>query len=115
MQINLLVAVVSYWVISAAAVTIYGPKGPVASSTSAAASSSATAGSSSPGSLTLTPPPIPSPGPPTQFHLTLQNSAQNVPNLSIPQSGAFYGFSIELSVADQISTSALYKISSSFY
>lgn len=50
----------------------------------------------------LDPPPIPNPAPPTQFTLELQSSSQAVQGLSIMQSGAFMGFSIETSVIDQV-------------
>ncbi|KAF8509965.1 glycoside hydrolase family 79 protein [Gautieria morchelliformis] len=48
----------------------------------------------------LTPPPVPSPSPANQFPVQLFSGG--MANLSIPQSGAFVGFSVELSVADQI-------------
>ncbi|KAF8591731.1 glycoside hydrolase family 79 protein [Ramaria rubella] len=48
----------------------------------------------------LTAPPVPSPAPPTQFPVQLLSGG--MPGLSIPQSGSFVGFSVELSVADQI-------------
>ncbi|CAL1698442.1 unnamed protein product [Somion occarium] len=51
---------------------------------------------------TLDVPAIPDPAPPTQFTLQLLQNAQDVNGLSIPQSGAFYGFSIEMSVATQV-------------
>jgi hypothetical protein len=50
----------------------------------------------------LTPPPIPNPPPATTFFLQLQTSATTFPGLSIVQSGAFLGFSIEFSVIDQL-------------
>ena len=50
----------------------------------------------------LTPPNLPDPLPATQFPIQLQNSASNVPGLSIFQSGAFFGFSIETSVINQV-------------
>lgn len=48
----------------------------------------------------LTPPAVPSPAPTNQFPVQLFSGG--MANLSIPQSGAFVGFSVELSVADQI-------------
>lgn len=51
---------------------------------------------------TLIPPALPDPKPPTQFPVQLQSSAANVPGLSIFQSGAFFGFSIETSVINQV-------------
>ncbi|KAJ7826325.1 glycoside hydrolase family 79 protein [Mycena leptocephala] len=44
----------------------------------------------------LTPPPVPDPAPPTTFFQQL--SSAPVPGLSIPQSGYFFGFSVEFSV-----------------
>ncbi|KAF8576860.1 glycoside hydrolase family 79 protein [Ramaria rubella] len=48
----------------------------------------------------LVPPPIPSPPIPTQFPIQLFSGGMQ--GLSIPQSGAFVGFSVELSVANQV-------------
>lgn len=92
----------------AAAVTIYGPSGRIQSQTisnTAAVPTSSADVESVDNTLVLTPPPIPVPPPPSQFHLVLQNSAQNVQNASIQQTGSFYGFSIEMSVVEQISAS----------
>ncbi|KZT00169.1 glycoside hydrolase family 79 protein [Laetiporus sulphureus 93-53] len=50
----------------------------------------------------LNPPPIPDPPPSTQFVLQLHNDAGDVQGLSTPLSGALLGFSIEMSVADQV-------------
>lgn len=52
---------------------------------------------------TLIPPPVPSPAPANQFNIQLLQNRADVNGLSIPQSGAFYGFSIEMSVATQVS------------
>lgn len=54
----------------------------------------------------LLPPPIPSPAPATAFTINVPNSASNVIGLSIPQAGTFFGFSIEMSVATQLSKSS---------
>lgn len=51
---------------------------------------------------TLTPPAPPNPPIATSFPLQL--SAGGMPNMSIPLSGSFMGFSIEMSIAQQIST-----------
>ena len=51
-------------------------------------------------STVLTPPPIPNPAISTNFTLQLLNGGMS--GLSIPQNGAFLGFSVELSVADQV-------------
>ncbi|KAJ3476918.1 hypothetical protein NLI96_g10822 [Meripilus lineatus] len=53
--------------------------------------------------LVLTPPPVPDPKPPMQFGVQLESKAENVMGLSIPLSGAFYGFSIEMSIVNQVS------------
>ncbi|TBU60016.1 hypothetical protein BD310DRAFT_976178 [Dichomitus squalens] len=50
----------------------------------------------------LQPPPLPSPMPATSFALTLPNQGQHMSGLSIPQRGDFYGFSIEMSVVEQV-------------
>lgn len=55
----------------------------------------------------LEPPAIPSPAPATQFAIGVPTSAQLMNGLSIPQSGSFFGFSIEMSVANQLSKSCL--------
>ncbi|THH33380.1 hypothetical protein EUX98_g815 [Antrodiella citrinella] len=52
--------------------------------------------------VVLVAPPLPSPAPPQQFTIQLQQSAASVTGLSIQQSGAFYGFSIEFSVVTQV-------------
>ena len=52
---------------------------------------------------TLQPPPVPSPAPANQFNVQLLQNRQDVNGVSIPQSGAFYGFSIEMSVATAVS------------
>ncbi|KAJ6545101.1 glycoside hydrolase family 79 protein [Mycena vulgaris] len=46
------------------------------------------------------PPPVPNPPPPSTFFQQL--SSAPVPGLSIPQSGYFYGFSVEFSVITQV-------------
>ncbi|KAJ6577637.1 hypothetical protein B0H19DRAFT_932173 [Mycena capillaripes] len=48
----------------------------------------------------LSPPPVPSPTMLTTIPITLQNSG--TPNLSIKQKGSFIGFSIEMSVTNQV-------------
>ena len=91
-------------------VTVYGPTGRIGLTTSTTSSATSTApgaaytgdGAAAYNQVVLQPPPVPQPAPPTQFGIQLQGSAQYVTGLSIPQSGAFYGFSIEMSVVDQI-------------
>lgn len=51
----------------------------------------------------LTPPALPNDRAPTAFTLNLQANNATVPQLSIPQHGSFYGFSIEMSVITQLS------------
>lgn len=53
--------------------------------------------------LVLNPPALPDPLPANAFTINLQQSATNVNGLSIPVSGAFYGFSVEMSVVTQAS------------
>ncbi|KAF5326359.1 hypothetical protein D9611_001067 [Ephemerocybe angulata] len=48
----------------------------------------------------LNPPPTPNPPIPIRFELELRNGG--TPGLSITQTGAFFGFSIEMSVVDQV-------------
>ncbi|KAH9834486.1 uncharacterized protein C8Q71DRAFT_144395 [Rhodofomes roseus] len=51
--------------------------------------------------IVLAPPAVPS-GLSTQYDLVLPGSASNVQGLSIPQSGSFLGFSVEMSVVTQV-------------
>lgn len=67
-------------------------------------------GSGSPSSYTGSPaydpttlvPPVPPTDPPVNTRFAVQLVNGNIPGLSIPQSGAFLGFSIELSVSNHI-------------
>ena len=52
--------------------------------------------------LVLTPPPLPDPLPPREFGIQLNPAGQ--PGLSIPLLGNVLGFSIEMSVLDQVGT-----------
>ena len=54
------------------------------------------------------PPAIPSPAPPTQFAIGVPTDAGLMSGLSIKQQGTFFGFSIEMSVAVQISECVLF-------
>ncbi|KAI0772364.1 hypothetical protein BD413DRAFT_612530 [Trametes elegans] len=91
-------------------ITVYGPGGavyPTASGSSGAPS--ATQGNSgwvnalnAYNNVRLQPPPLPEPMPPTAFSIALPSQAQNMPGLSIPQRGEFWGFSIEMSVVQQV-------------
>jgi hypothetical protein len=61
----------------------------------------------------LIPPPVPDPSIPKQFAVQVTNGG--VPGLSIRQHGGFFGFSIEMSVVNQVcesvSTSAIISCS----
>ncbi|KAI0659525.1 glycoside hydrolase superfamily [Cubamyces menziesii] len=93
-------------------ITVYGPTGAERpSGASSGAEPSATG--SDPGSswinaynayndVQLQPPPLPSPMPATTFPITVPSQAQNMPGLSIAQRGDFWGFSIEMSVVEQV-------------
>ncbi|KAI0830340.1 glycoside hydrolase family 79 protein [Trametes gibbosa] len=82
------------------AVTVYGQT-PIATPTSLAAGTSYT-GLAAYDTRVLDPPPLPDPRPPSQFVIQLPQAASNVQGLSIPLSGAFYGFSVEMSVTTQV-------------
>ncbi|KAI0830342.1 hypothetical protein BC628DRAFT_1416627 [Trametes gibbosa] len=99
----------------AQAVTVYGQQGMTmptgAASTAAApgATESTTPSSLSwitnlaaYNNLTLVPPALPSPMPNTNFGITLRNNAANVNGLSVAQKANFLGFSIEMSVVQQV-------------
>lgn len=102
-------------IINVNAVTVYGLAGASTADVSTIASASGGTGSATLSAepvgytppafktLVLTPPPVPDPKPPMQFGIQLASSASDVVGLSIPQSGAFYGFSIEMSIANQVS------------
>ncbi|KAI6017864.1 glycoside hydrolase family 79 protein [Pisolithus marmoratus] len=98
----LLVHSLSVFGIVHGAVTVYGPhvQQPFGSQTVTAASASYT-GAATYDQTVLTPPPIPNPPPPTSFGVQLQTGGAAT-GLSIPQSGAFFGFSIEFSVVIQV-------------
>ena len=106
------------------AVTIYNQAGPM-NPTAASSSSGAQATLGNVGwvsalnaydNVRLQPPALPSPMPSTSFALALPNQAEHMSGLSIPQRGDFYGFSIEMSVVEQVSEcrlscSGLYALS----
>jgi hypothetical protein len=81
------------------AVTVYYAPGqtPLASGSAAAA---AYTGAAAYNPTTLIPPPVPTQKPPMQFDIGLKKGETN--NLSIKQSGSFVGFSIEMSVVNQV-------------
>jgi hypothetical protein len=83
------------------AVTIYYPKGQSPLSTSTASANPANyTGSAAYDPTVLIAPDLPNPLPPTQFNIQLTTGA--IANLSIPQSGGFFGFSVEFSVLNQV-------------
>ncbi|OSD00696.1 hypothetical protein PYCCODRAFT_1437022 [Trametes coccinea BRFM310] len=92
------------------AVTVYGPTGaerPTGTTSGAGASATPVQESwlnayNAYNNVRLQPPPLPNPLPPTEFAITLPSQAQNMPGLSIPQRGDFWGFSIEMSVVEQV-------------
>ncbi|EIN05129.1 glycoside hydrolase family 79 protein [Punctularia strigosozonata HHB-11173 SS5] len=85
---------------SVRAVTVYSQQTFGAATTSAAAASYTGAAAYDP--TVLNAPAVPNPAPATQFSVQLQSQASAVQGLSIPQSGSFLGFSIEMSVINQI-------------
>jgi len=84
-----------------ASITVYYPPGqaPLSATSTAAAANYTGAAAYDP--TILTPPPVPSPFN-TQFAIQLQNGG--TPGVSIQQSGSFMGFSIEMSVVNQLCT-----------
>ncbi len=96
------------------AVTIYGPAGALKPSGTA---SSSGGGPISTGTLVntqwiaalnayndvkLQAPALPNPMPSTSFAIGVANNAPGMGGLSIPQKGNFFGFSIEMSVVEQV-------------
>lgn len=94
----------------AQAVTVYGQQGmTVPSGVATTAASTATADSldwlsnfDAYNTVSLTAPSLPSPVP-TAFSMTVQNSASTIQGLGTKQEGNFLGFSIEMSVVQQVS------------
>lgn len=56
----------------------------------------------------LAPPAIPNPAPPNQFAIGVPTDGNLLGGLSIKLTGQFFGFSIEMSVANQLSESPLF-------
>ncbi|KAJ7634683.1 glycoside hydrolase family 79 protein [Roridomyces roridus] len=88
------------WILDtvSASVTVYGQ---IPMGITSASSPTATVAAAYNTTL-LQPPEIPDPAPNTSFTLTLPSSNTSVARLSIPVPGAFYGFSIEMSVITQL-------------
>ncbi|TFK36088.1 hypothetical protein BDQ12DRAFT_737177 [Crucibulum laeve] len=86
---------------SSAEVTVWYQQGqePLASTTSSG-SAAAYTGAAAYNPTVLTAPAPPNPAISTQFAIQLQNGG--TPGVSIPQSGSFFGFSIEMSVVNQV-------------
>ncbi|KAJ8520351.1 hypothetical protein ONZ45_g2843 [Pleurotus djamor] len=84
------------------AVTVYGQTPLGMTQTSSAVGDAGPTPTSPAYDKTVLIPPEPPQPPTTGFGLELQPQAASVPNLSIQQSGAFLGFSIEMSVVNQV-------------
>ncbi|KAL1943312.1 hypothetical protein VTO73DRAFT_4387 [Trametes versicolor] len=107
--LGVLLLLASQWCYVVSAVTVYGPLGAQGTPASSGAAPSATLGNAywtnklnAYNNVRLQPPPLPSPLPPTAFSIAIPSQAQNMPGLSIPQRGDFWGFSIEMSVVQQV-------------
>lgn len=98
---------------SSSALTIYNVQGPLAIGSTTTSSNAAVGtalydppygsygGYAAYNPIVLAPPPIPS-GLSTKYDIMLPGSATNINGLSIPQSGSFLGFSVEMSVVTQV-------------
>lgn len=99
-------AVLGLWLaaIARAQITVYGqkPLGQATATTSNAAAPAVTTYAAY-NDTTLIPPPVPNPAISTNFTLSLTRDAATTAGLSIPHVGAaFFGFSIEMSVINQV-------------
>jgi hypothetical protein len=89
--------------VARASVTVYHLQAPISGPTGTAAAAAANyTGAAAYDPILLTAPAIPSPPPPNTFFIQLFNSNVDQGRLSIPVSGSFYGFSIEMSVISQV-------------
>ena len=98
---------------SGSALTIYNVQGPIAIGPTTTSSSAVVetavydppygtySGYAAYNPIVLAPPPVPS-GLSTQYDLVLPENAADVHGLSIPQSGSFLGFSVEMSVVTEV-------------
>ena len=95
----------------AASVTAYGVEGPLQVAAAVPTDGSTTTSAATNAWYTALPvyndvilqaPALPSPAPAMQFGADVQSSAQNVVGISIQHQPGFYGFSIEMSVIDQV-------------
>jgi len=86
------------------AVTVYNQL-PLGAQSTAGTNSAAAAtytGSAAYNPTVLNPPPIPNPAPATQFPIPLMPTADLVPGIGIQTPSSFFGFSIEMSVSNQV-------------
>ncbi|RPD77295.1 hypothetical protein L226DRAFT_533296 [Lentinus tigrinus ALCF2SS1-7] len=105
---SLLLSLAACWT-HVLAVTVYGQEG-VTQPSGVLATATATATANldwlsnyaAYNNKTLTPPALPDPMPSTAFTIQVMNNAANVNGLSVQQSGDFFGFSIEMSVVQQV-------------
>lgn len=86
---------------------IYGGSALQRTTTSTAAAAGFT-GAAAYNTTQLNAPPVPNPAIPVQFPVQL-TSTGGIVGLSIRQSGAFFGFSIEMSVSNQVCESSCYS------
>lgn len=86
-------------IIQTQAVTVYYPQGQSPLSATATANAANYTGAAAYNPTVLNPPPVPNPFN-AQFNIQLQNGG--TPGVSIPQTGSFLGFSIEMSVVNQV-------------
>ncbi|KAI0668268.1 hypothetical protein C8Q78DRAFT_1099695 [Trametes maxima] len=116
MRIPLLPVLLGFFAAAYADVTVYGMFGsttlpPTQSGTAASSATTSFVTTHGPPQYTglaayneiyLPPPAIPNPAPANAFAISVPSSAALVNGLSVPQSGGFFGFSIEMSVATQL-------------
>ncbi|KAJ6529066.1 glycoside hydrolase family 79 protein [Mycena vulgaris] len=94
-------ALLLFPLLARAAITIYQAPGQAAFGTgTASAGAAAYTGAAAYNPTTLVPPAVPTPAVPSTFNIQLQTGG--TPGASIPQSGDFIGFSIEMSVSNQV-------------
>lgn len=99
--------------VSCSILTVYNVQGPIAIGSTTASSDAAVetalydppygsyGGYAAYNPIVLAPPPVPS-SLSTKYDLVLPGSATDVHGLSIPQSGSFLGFSVEMSVVTEV-------------
>ncbi|KDQ23855.1 glycoside hydrolase family 79 protein [Pleurotus ostreatus PC15] len=101
MHLNFLLFLANVLGIVHAKVTVYYQQGQTPLGTaSSTANPTENTGLAAYNQVTLSPPALPDPKPPTDFVIQLQNGG--TPGASIPQEGSFFGFSIEMSVVNQV-------------